>query len=661
MTFFVLIAAFLAGWLLLRFTQEIRTFGNTISALLGLIVGVVFGVVGYHVFYRLGASALFSLVISIFLGWLTLKEVRASLLSHLSAISEKGDVTKKQLFRFFAVFTGCYLLVPLLTLLADWLSVRFGILLPSFVALTTGFVTYGIVSVYFLNARSGFFSRYFRGRKLIHADLAKQNAAQARGAIDTGIYWGGLYLPTSLGTSHFCVAGVTGSGKTVLLRLLMQSVLPEIGRGNDQRALIYDPKQDMLSILSGMSLSCEVLTLNPFDTRSVAWDIAADVSSRAAAETIASILIPASHRETQPFFSEAAQDLLVNVLVSFVRHSPGAWNLRDVVLALREADLLRMVLERDELTRPAIERYFKPKTTFQNIMSTVGQKMRKFETVAALWEHATRKVSLEDWVKNEYVLILGTDESLRAAIDPINQAIFKRASELLLRKNSGSKPTRRSWVIFDELGKAGRLSGLSGLLTQGRSYGACVVLGLQDIDSLTDTAVYGPNEANVILGQCANKAFLNLESEPTARWAASLIGETELFEYTTSNSTGSSNQGWSESQTVNEQLVKREAVLASELLGLPLPSERNPVVDGYFVLPSISSTFRGQFRFDDRLVPLGPAPGFVGRSPDQQFLRRWDEEDFRRLRLTNRIPAQSAPKTNESVLSGFGRMDPEDL
>ncbi|MGV2342203.1 MAG UNVERIFIED_CONTAM: type IV secretion system DNA-binding domain-containing protein [Planctomycetaceae bacterium] len=48
---------------------------------------------------------------------------------------------------------------------------------------------------------------------------------------------------------HFLAVGTTGSGKTVVMRLLMQSVLPEIGSGNDVRAVIYDAKQDMMSIL----------------------------------------------------------------------------------------------------------------------------------------------------------------------------------------------------------------------------------------------------------------------------------------------------------------------------------------------------------------------------------------------------------------------------
>ena len=42
------------------------------------------------------------------------------------------------------------------------------------------------------------------------------------------IVFGGLELPDSESTTHFLCLGTTGSGKTIILRLLMQSVLPSV-------------------------------------------------------------------------------------------------------------------------------------------------------------------------------------------------------------------------------------------------------------------------------------------------------------------------------------------------------------------------------------------------------------------------------------------------
>ena len=46
---------------------------------------------------------------------------------------------------------------------------------------------------------------------------------------DPGVQWGPLRLPSKSACLHFCAVGAPGSGKTVLLRLLMQSVLPLVG------------------------------------------------------------------------------------------------------------------------------------------------------------------------------------------------------------------------------------------------------------------------------------------------------------------------------------------------------------------------------------------------------------------------------------------------
>ena len=86
-------------------------------------------------------------------------------------------------------------------------------------------------------------------------------------------------FPERLASGHFAFIGATGSGKTLLQRLLLQSALPEIGRGRGHRALLYDAKRDLPSLLAGMGLNAPVRILNPLDARSVAWDMAADISN----------------------------------------------------------------------------------------------------------------------------------------------------------------------------------------------------------------------------------------------------------------------------------------------------------------------------------------------------------------------------------------------
>jgi type IV secretory pathway TraG/TraD family ATPase VirD4 len=130
------------------------------------------------------------------------------------------------------------------------------------------------------------------------------------------------------------------------------------------------------------------------------------------------------------------------------------------------------------------------------------------------------------------VLVLGNDDSVRAAMDAINQVLFQRASELVLRKpNSWS---RRSWFFLDEVREAGKLAGLPRLMNKGRSKGVCVALGFQDIHGMK--SVYGAELALELVGQCSNKVLLRLESAETAKWASETVGQYEEIQVLESQS-----------------------------------------------------------------------------------------------------------------------------
>ena len=117
-------------------------------------------------------------------------------------------------------------------------------------------------------------------------------------------------------------------------------------------------------------------------------------------------------------------------------------------------------------------------------------------------------------------------------------------------------------------------------MTKGRSKGASVVLGFQDIEGLRD--VYGTHRANVMMGMCSSKAILRLLSPETAAWASKLMGDFEKIELRESTSSAGLLRG--RSRTQSEQRVKSEAVLPSEFLTIP-PTDIETGLSGYFVSP----------------------------------------------------------------------------
>ena len=466
-----------------------------------------------------------------------------------------------------------------------------------------------------------------RGRTL----LAERGPTETEG----GVSWGGRSLDPRAATSHFLILGTTGSGKTLTINQLMRKELAAIGRGNDTRALIYDAKQDNLSFLASLGLNVDVVTMNPFDSRCFAWDIARDITTPAAALQLASILIPEENSSNR-FFSDAARDLLTGVTIALIQRASGTWTLRDIVFAMRRRERMEELLRSSYQGDDLIDAYFREEKTLHNIISTLRSRLAPFEPIAAMWDRAKGRVSLEEWTRGEFVLVLSSNESVRTALDAVNRAIFKRVTELVV--SQAESRVRRTWFFLDEVREAGKLPGLTSLLTKGRSKGACAVLGFQDIDGMKE--VYGAHLANEICGMCSNKAILRLESPETAAWAAKVFGEYERIEHLRSVS---SDMTWSRrNRTKSETRVKADAVLASEFLTLP-PTTTETGLSGYYLTPFIGA-YRATVPIDamiatsEHTAPL--AEDFVPRPDEEQYLEPWNQSDSLRLGLTALEPTQ---------------------
>lgn len=549
---------------------------------------------------------------------------------------------------FFMVFVGGLFYYPILlgALLGTFLVKHY---LPGFqfpiVGLIVGTIGAFFVVRFIINLvgdASG--HSIIRGRGVMTYDDAEKKETALLKKEPPETMWGCIRLPASVSEGHFCVVGTTGSGKTITLRMFMQEVLPTIQPGSNRRAVLYDAKRDLRSILSGMGIRRELIKMfNPFDIRSVPWDMAKDIKSPATAETVATILIPFEEGPNR-FFSDAARDLLRGVLTSFILLEVN-WTLRDVILTLQSEKVLRAVLNKSPHTRPLIEQYFGEDRTFQNIRSTIATYVAMYSTVAAMWSHSTEKpFSLSDWLNEdgqESIIVLGNDDAHRPPLDAINRLIFQRLSEIVLSKKED--PTRRVWFILDELKEAGKLEGLPRLLTKGRSVGARVVIGFQDLDGLH--TIYGEHLPHEILGMCANKAILRVDNPRTADWAAQVIGTAEVKQYTVNTSSGSGGS----SDSINEQITERKSVLTSELSELPIVPRES--FTGYYIIQGVG-VYPARFPFTKHLKDRGNDPDFMERPVKHQYLDPFGpDDDVRFAGLEPPPPDQPPTPTDQTTPS----------
>jgi type IV secretory pathway TraG/TraD family ATPase VirD4 len=398
----------------------------------------------------------------------------------------------------------------------------------------------------------------------------------------------------------------------------MQSCLGGIGTEPDSRAVIYDHKQDILPLLEAIAPRAKYVTSHPFDERGAAWNIARDVTNPAIVLETARTLIP-EVQESQPFFADASRHLLYGVMLSFIL-TDVPWSFASLIRVMQSAQLIRRVLRKHAVTRSIEREYFGDDRTAANIMSTVATKLLPFSTIAAAWETARDSFSIEDWVRENWILVLGNYETGRMAIDAVNRCLFKRASDLVL--NQSNSFTRRTWFFWDELSEAGKLDGLVSLMKKGRSKGACCVLAFQSVQGLRRSDLYGREETDEILGQIANRWIGRLECVETAEWASQLFGDQEFEEQSVSESTGAGGK----SRSVSRHRTTRRLVLPSELLDIE-PCNKENGLSGYYIVRSHGAYFdklEGAELWGKSLIsPRADVPEFVPRPSRSMLLKPW--------------------------------------
>jgi hypothetical protein len=68
-------------------------------------------------------------------------------------------------------------------------------------------------------------SRNERGGDLLSSHQAERRYRRVRPRDDRGVLWGGVRIPTAHAVTNFMVVGTVGSGKTLTIQLLLQSLL----------------------------------------------------------------------------------------------------------------------------------------------------------------------------------------------------------------------------------------------------------------------------------------------------------------------------------------------------------------------------------------------------------------------------------------------------
>jgi len=479
--------------------------------------------------------------------------------------------------------------------------------------------------------------KYSRGRK-----LEKRRAGITPAHLRAGpVRFGNDFLPESALTGHFLVAGTTGSGKSHILRLLLESPLKSMVTGSDSRLLIFDAKGETTAYLNRLEITVPIYSLNPLESRTdnpiaVAWDIGKDVTSPLRANNLANSMITGEAAGSNGYFVKAARVVVAACIKSFIRHAGTEWRFSDLVVATTSLERMKQLLEQDARGQAIAASFLGENNTGYGVATTVCADMELYSPVAALWQRASERLSIREWLTESSVLLLGENETASATLDTLNQQIFSVfVEETLMQTNSS---TRRTGLCIDEAQLAEcilRSGKLQRFAAKARSRGGWLSIAFQDIEGFR-LAAGDTKAADSIIAQCSRKALLRQESFESAQWSSRL-------NYSHSADLQKGDAG-------SEQRVLRDAVLPSEFFSLPETNIKNGLT-GYFLSFRLGVR-RGTVPSEDvgRIVVTDieeKEHAIVFRSDGDQWIRDWTLGDKQRLGLVREMEAKiGSPEKN---------------
>lgn len=552
-------------------------------------------------------------------------------------------------------------LLPFLLLLLGWWGTQFVVRLliqgvpASLSFLIAAFVTALIGSVVLMPA-SPSSSRTIRGRSLRQSVELRQRWRRRKTTNTIGLIpWGATFIAKENEALHFILIGNTGAGKSTWLEVMMTKTLAGIGFNPNYRAIVVDPKGNLLPFLEALGLGIGedgplYVILNPLDRRAARWAIGKDINSPGKAQEFARTVIPEVKGDNQ-FFTQTAVALLAAVIVSLQRAKREGWTLRDLINGFSAPAITQALIQQWHPRPQDFDDYFKVKKGERNdIFMTVRAELDQFQLIAACWQIATHEFSIADWIRGEYLLVLGSDYEYPDALKKINALLFSSIAARL--KQLPDDPDRRVWLFIDELIATGKLVAFEQMLQLGRSKSVCMVSSVLNMASFVEE--FGENIAKSIWGLSRHKALFPMDSD-SAKYISEAIGKHEVIQTTYTPQVPNADKPPS-SSGVSYKRTERSTLLPQELdeRELPLPGPKNGL-SGYFSLPGEGihyHTYRwqeieamrpdrldgviGYDRIDERFEATIPTP--------------WTVEELAELKITPPDTEGDAPRSTKSRL-----------
>jgi Type IV secretion-system coupling protein DNA-binding domain len=346
------------------------------------------------------------------------------------------------------------------------------------------------------------------------------------------ISYGTFAFPREMIDTHVMGIGSPGSGKTMMLKMTLSSVLKLCRSGSGIKIVVIDTKGDLLPVAHAATEETKVplYYINQGDSRSItpsdgvmgyAWDIAKDCQGKANyIQEKLNLIFPVAERD--PMWQQAAQLLANGSIVNKLD-----WQLATIYYFFFSGiEKMKAVLEKTDFglfIKETIIDSNADKTRDGVIINAISSIYR-FSSAAAhqFYTPKDRWLSLKDFINgSEGVLVIGRDSSNPSVSNPLIQAMLKSLIDYI--KMRPEMKQKDIFIFIDELPFLGKNEGLIEMLTFERSKGVSAYLTTQSIEALQE--IYGDKATDTIASTCGIKIIGLANSPTTAEWCVRLGGK----------------------------------------------------------------------------------------------------------------------------------------
>lgn len=393
-------------------------------------------------------------------------------------------------------------------------------------------------------------ANYIRGTKIVDEKKIKRDIEKDK--LSHRVKIGNIPFPIPNEPKGIFMIGRPGAGKTVANAAIINGFKNSDGIAG----IIYDYKGDYTERFFNPNTD---YIFNPFDSRTIDWNMLTEVKFITDIDMLAKALIPEPHFKSDPYWNTAARDVFIAILrLCFINNQKTN---KDIWSILRKPpNEIANLLKAEAACATGYKHICEPDSKqAMAVFAVMMQYARVFEYM----QNTDGYFSISEWVKNpKGWIFINNHAEIKDALKPVLSLFV----EVMLNKFSALSENydRRIIVSLDELPTLHKIETLVHSMNVNRGRGIVHIAGVQDKSQLDE--VYDQNLSNSIINACGNSIIFSVADPSTADYLSKKIGVVEVEEVEETQSMGVAKNR--DGVSLMKRKREKAAVLPSEIINL---------------------------------------------------------------------------------------------